>query len=151
MENRGLKRGLLLVNALLIFGLAVYVVAFLFMNRNLNPADISGNSELLLQRLSWRSHAEAIYLLCGDIYKLGHVLLLFWAVMRGVSVSLKQVSIYFTIQIGIMFLCMVPAVVFDFAHLGDYLFPVWGLAATLFVILTVYILYCTFRKTIRWK
>ena len=119
------KKLLLLFDSFLLVGLLFYAILFFTLNKILNPANLSG--ELIAQRFYWRDLSEKILALCGVTYLIGHVCVLWYARKKNVHFSLKALTVYFFIQIGIMIACVVPFGLLDHTYFFDYLLPLWSL------------------------
>ena len=119
------KKTILLLNGVLLVGLLSYSILFFTLNKILNPANLL--EELIAQRFYWRDLSEKILALCGVIYLVGHICALYYARKKKVHFSLKALTVYFFIQIGIMIACVVPFGLLDHTYFFDYLFPLWSL------------------------
>lgn len=119
------KKLLLLFDSFLLVGLLFYAILFFTLNKILNPANLSG--ELIAQRFYWRDLSEKILALCGVIYLVGHICALYYARKKKVHFSLKSLTLYFFLQIGIMIACVVPFGLLDRTYFFDYLFPLWNI------------------------
>lgn len=129
------KKIILILDVLLFVGLLVYSVIFLIINKSLNPATIAGNDIHI--RLMWRQAAETIFTVCSFVYVIGHILIIYSFASRRISASLRTIFLYFTTQVGLMFLCTVPFAVFDLSFFGDYVFPIWSTVGILLILLFV--------------
>jgi len=150
MNENKLKKSIIIINALLIFGLVIYAIIFFIINKNLNLADFSGNYEVGNQRLLWRGFAEAICSLFGIVYIVGHILVIHSA-MKKLYIPFWKMLAYFVVQVGIMFVCVIPFAIFDLSYLGDYVFPIWNIAGMLLLVLVIYSLVYFYRKNIQLK
>ena len=119
------KKLLLLFDSFLLVGLLFYAILFFTLNKILNPANLL--EELIEQRIFWRDLSEKILALCGVIYLVGHICALYYARKKKVHFSLKSLTLYFFLQIGIMIACVVPFGLLDRTYFFDYLFPLWSL------------------------
>ena len=119
------KKLLLLFDSFLLVGLLFYAILFFTLNKILNPANLSG--ELIAQRFYWRDLSEKILALCGVIYLVGHICALYYARKKKVHFSLKSLTLYFFLQIGIMIACVVPFGLLDRTYFFDFLFPLWNI------------------------
>ena len=115
------KKIILILDVLLFVGLLVYSVIFLIINK----------------RLMWRQAAETIFTVCSFVYVIGHILIIYSFASRRISASLRTIFLYFTTQVGLMFLCTVPFAVFDLSFFGDYVFPIWSTVGILLILLFV--------------
>jgi len=149
-ENRQ-KKSLLILNALLIFGLVAYAVIFLIINKKLNPRDILENYEAVSQRLFWRGIAEAICSLFGIIYTIGHIFVIYSAMRKKMYIPFQKILVYFIAQVGMMFVCVIPFAIFDLGYLGDYVFPIWNIAGILLLILIAYAVSCVYNRKIQQR
>lgn len=128
------KKTILLLNGVLLVGLLSYSILFFTLNKILNPANLL--EELIEQRIFWRDLSEKILALCGVIYLVGHICALYYARKKKVHFSLKSLTLYFFLQIGIMIACVVPFGLLDRTYFFDYLFPLWNiLMITVFLFL----------------
>lgn len=123
--NHKQKNILLLLDGFLLIGLLSYAILFFTLNKILNPANLS--EELIAQRLFGRDLSEKILALCGVIYLVGHICALYYARKKKVHFSLKSLTLYFFLQIGIMIACVVPFGLLDRTYFFDYLFPLWNI------------------------
>lgn len=119
------KKTILLLNGVLLVGLLSYSILFFTLNKILNPANLL--EELIAQRIFWRDLSEKILALCGVIYLVGHICALYYARKKKVHFSLKSLTLYFFLQIGIMIACVVPFGLLDRTYFFDYLFPLWNI------------------------
>lgn len=119
------KKTILLLNGVLLVGLLSYSILFFTLNKILNPANLL--EELIEQRIFWRDLSEKILALCGVIYLAGHICALYYARKKKVHFSLKALTLYFFLQIGIMIACVVPFGLLDRTYFFDYLFPLWNI------------------------
>ena len=126
------KKIILILDVLLFVGLLVYSVIFLIINKSLNPATIAGNDI----HIRWQA-AETIFTVCSFVYVIGHILIIYSFASRRISASLRTIFLYFTTQVGLMFLCTVPFAVFDLSFFGDYIFPIWSTVGILLILLFV--------------
>lgn len=145
------KKSLLIFNILLIFGLVTYAMIFLIINKNLNPGDILENYEAINQRLFWRGVAEAICSLFGIIYTIGHIFVIYSAMRKKLYIPFQKILIYFIVQVGMMFVCVIPFAIFDLGYLGDYVFPIWSIAGILLLILITYAVNCLYNRKIQQR
>ena len=123
--NHKQKNILLLLDGFLLIGLLSYAILFFTLNKILNPANLL--EELIEQRIFWRDLSEKILALCGVIYLVGHICALYYARKKKVHFSLKSLTLYFFLQIGIMIACVVPFGLLDRTYFFDYLFPLWNI------------------------
>ena len=123
--NHKQKNILLLLDGFLLIGLLSYAILFFTLNKILNPANLL--EELVEQRIFWRDLSEKILALCGVIYLVGHICALYYARKKKVHFSLKSLTLYFFLQIGIMIACVVPFGLLDRTYFFDYLFPLWNI------------------------
>ncbi len=119
------KKTILLLDGVLLVGLLSYSILFFTLNKILNPANLL--EELIEQRIFWRDLSEKILALCGVIYLVGHICALYYARKKKVHFSLKSLTLYFFLQIGIMIACVVPFGLLDRTYFFDYLFPLWNI------------------------
>lgn len=145
--STGMKTTLLLLDGFLLVGLLSYSIFFFTLNMTLNPADLSGESgELIAQRFYWRDLSEKILAVCGVIYLIGHICVISYARKKKISFSLKALTVYFFIQIGIMIACVVPFGLLDRTFFWDYLFPLWSLLILTSLLFLVSLLIHASRK-----
>lgn len=123
--NHKQKNILLLLDGFLLIGFLSYAILFFTLNKILNPANLL--EELIEQRIFWRDLSEKILALCGVIYLVGHICALYYARKKKVHFSLKSLTLYFFLQIGIMIACVVPFGLLDRTYFFDYLFPLWNI------------------------
>lgn len=153
-ENRGekisignQKKIILALDVTLMLGLIAYSVILLTINKTLNPSHFSGfDYEAIHQRFFWRWLAERIFSLCSLVYIAGHIGALCFTMKKKIPVPAGLVFFYFLVQIGILFLCVIPFALFQLDDWGDYLFPLWSVIVILCLLLLTFAIVTLYKK-----
>jgi hypothetical protein len=128
---------IVLFDIILMLGLLSYAVVFYVINKTLTPSDVSGGYIIAEQHLFWRAVAEKICALCGVIYILGHIFAIYHSMKQKIKFSLKELALYFFIQIGIMLVCVIPFGLLDRTYFFDYIFPLYSIIGTALLLFVV--------------
>lgn len=140
------KKLLLVLNALLAAGLVCHSVILLAVNKTLPFSGVASAPGLFGQRAFWQGAAQLICSLLSAAYLVGHVCMAYFYLRARRYLPLRQVLLYFLVQLLIMFLGTVPFALFDRASWGNYLWPLWGPPAEMLAILAVYSAVCSVMR-----
>ncbi len=144
MDEKRLKKKLLLLDLCLAAGFIAYALILFSMNRSLGWEEIGGSRELIERRFSGWKTAEVICGICSMVHCIGHLIYL----RELVNIPFRKMSCYFLAQFALMYLCVLPFALFDRGYFGDYFYPIWGIAIRL---LLVYAIYAFLRGYRRYK
>lgn len=128
-------RKIVLLDSLFMLGLLLYSIIFYVINNALEPLGIVG--EQVKQRLFWRNIAEKICALSSTIYIVGHIFVIYNAIKQKQRFSIKQLSLYWGLQIAIMLVCVVPFGIFDQGYFHDYIFPLYSLVIAIVLLFII--------------
>lgn len=126
------KKIILALDIILCVGLLTHSAILLYINRNFNPIYITNTD--IRGRLELRKVAEFIFIICRSGYIVGNIIFAYQLVKKHLAIPLHRLLRYFVLQIVLMMLCIIPFAAFDLTYFKDYIFPVWGTAGTLFII-----------------
>ena len=143
-----IKKFVFALTVFLVIGLLSHSIIFFVINKALNPAEISGQMELVQNRLAWRKTVETVFAFCSTIYCLGQIVLLCAEIKKKLLPPWRSIIAHFIAQVLLMLVCTVPFGILDADFLGDYLFPVWGTAGTLGVITAIKLCFAVFCRKI---
>lgn len=66
---------------------------------------------------------------------------------RNQYAKLKDITLYFIVQLIIMLACTIPFGMFGFNHFGDYIFPIGSTASVLALVLLIYYLVSVYKTS----
>lgn len=133
MSKRRQRIGIAL-GGILVIGLLCYAIIFFWVNKNLNPSQISMNQLLVEQRLNLRLLAERIYGTCIAIYIIGLIVFSYSWARHSDQMAIGTIIVYFVSQITLAALCILPFALLDRPFFWDYVFPLRSLIPTLLIV-----------------
>ena len=131
------RKYLLILSAVLAVGLLAHSIIFFATNKAFDLAKIALQPEFAQHRLTWRNIAEVSFSICGTIYTLGHLWILFVETRKKSFPSQHNIIMHFIVQLLLVVACTLPFGLFDQIFLGDYLFPIWNTLIMLVIITVV--------------
>ena len=145
MNEKRVRKGIIILNVVLFLGLFVYALILFIINKKLNPASYL-NTELWELRFFWRRIAEKTSNFFCDVYIIGNIIMAYELLKNRYIFSLSIIAKYYLLETIIMFAIVLPFTFFDIKSWGDYFFPIWSLLIRLLLICINYLLISLFRQ-----
>lgn len=134
-EKMHKKKILWLLSGILVVGLLIHSAILLYINKNFDPVYVTGAN--ITKRLLLRKAAESVFSICGTGYIIGNIIFVYQLIKKHLFIPFHLFGRYFVSQLILMILCTIPFAVFDLVYFEDYIFPIWGTAGTLFIVLLI--------------